>query len=121
MEIARIAGRLAAAVLGLIGVILALVVNFAYSGVHDFLNISGTSASNSHGFIGLGLIVLAFIGSVVALFKPRAAALLLLIGGAGFFYPVGWFALIASPFMLLGALLAFIDRSPSKSTPAKPS
>jgi hypothetical protein len=117
MEIARLAGRLAAAVLGLIGVVLALVVNFAYSGVHDFLRVSGSSTlESSHGFVGLGLILLAFIGSVISLFKPRASAALLLIGGAGFFYPVGWFALIASPFMLLGALLAFIDKGPSTTT-----
>ncbi len=122
MEIARIAGRLAAAVLGLIGVVLALVVNFAYSGVHDFLKISGSSTlDSSHGFVGLGLILVAFIGAVIALFKPRASATLLLIGGAGFFYPVGWFALIASPFMLLGALLAFIDKAPSKTTTTKAS
>ena len=122
MEIARIAGRLAAAVLGLIGVVLALVVNFFFSGINDIIKISGATAPDStHGFIGLGLIVLAFVGAIIAVFKPRASALLLLIGGAGFFYPVGWFALIASPFMLLGALLAFIDKAPSTSTTTKSS
>ena len=112
VEIARIAGRLAAAVLGLIGVVLALVVNFAYSGVHDFLKISGTSTlDSSHGFIGLGLILLALHR------LPYRALQAARGGGAagdrrrGLLLPVGWFALIASPFMLLGALLAFIDKA----------
>ena len=116
MELARIAGRLAAAVLALIGVVIGLVVNFTYSLTNDAATAFGAKLPASHGFIGFGLLIFSFIGAVIALFRPRTAATLMLIGGAGFFYPVGWFALIASPFMLLGALLAFIDKGPSAKT-----
>jgi hypothetical protein len=121
VEIARIAGRLAAAVLGLIGVVLGLVVNLTYSAFNDGAKLFGATLPATHGVIGFGLLFLAFVGAVIAVFKPRASAALLLIGGAGFFYPVHWFALIASPFILLGALLAFIDKSPSAKAPTKPS
>jgi hypothetical protein len=117
VELGRIAGRLVATVLGLIGVVLALLINAFYSGFHDLFKIAGAkNIESTHGFIGLALIIVAFVGALLALFRPRASALLLVIGGAGFFYPVGLLALIASPFMLIGALLAFIDKAPA---PAK--
>lgn len=116
MEVRRILGRLGALVFGLVGVVLGLIVNFVFSTVHDAEKLLGTNTTASHGFIGLGAMIVGFVGAVLAPAKPGVAALLLLIAGAGFFYPVHLYALIASPFLLVGALLAFVDRTPA---PAK--
>ena len=116
MDVRRILGRLGALIFGLVGVVLGLIVNFVFSTVSDVNRLAGGSLPASHGFIGLGAMIVGFVGAILAPAKPGAAALLLLIAGAGFFYPVHLFALIASPFLLVAALLAFIDRSPSTST-----
>jgi hypothetical protein len=107
----RIIGRLGALILGLIGVVLAFIVNFAYSGVHRLIQLSGgTTMDQTHGFIGLLLILVGLVGSILALTAPEFAAILLLIAGVGFFFIVGWYAILASPFFILAAILAYIDR-----------
>jgi hypothetical protein len=113
VEVRRILGRLGALVFGLVGVVLGLIVNFVFSTVKDTEKLLGNNTVSSHGFIGLGAMIVGFIGAVLAPAKPAAAALLLLIAGAGFFYPVHLYALIASPFLLIAALLAFVDRAPA--------
>ncbi len=108
----RIVGRLGALILGLFGVIVALVVNFAYSGVHDALRLGGDkNISQSHGFIGFLLIVVGLVGALLALPAPVVSAFLLLVAGVGFFFIVKAYAILASVFLLLAALLAYIDRN----------
>lgn len=108
----RFVGRAGAMVLGLLGVVIALVVNFAYSGVHDALRLGGDkNISHSHGFIGFLLIVLGFVGAVLALPAPVAAAALLAIAGIGLFFVVKAYALFCSIFLLAAAVLAYVDRA----------
>jgi hypothetical protein len=57
------------------------------------------------------LAALAIAGGAMAIAKPRLAALALLIAGLGGLLAVGGFYLMASPLLLVGALLAFLARS----------
>ena len=117
MELRQILGRFAATIIGIVGAVLGLVFNFGYSFFHDALKIAGAkNIDATHGFVGLMLMLIALVGAFLALFRPRASAAMLAIGGVGFFYPVGFFALVASPFLLLASALAFVDRT---KTPAK--
>jgi hypothetical protein len=115
----RILGRLGALILGIIGVVLGFVVNFAYSGIHRLVHLAGgTTMDQTHGFIGLLLILVGLVGTMLTLVAPETAAILLLISGVGFFFIVGWYALLASPFLILAAILAWVDRRPSMRAPA---
>ena len=53
------------------------------------------------------VILIGLVGSVLAMFIPIAGAVLLLVAGIAFFYIAGWWALLASPFFLVGAVLAY--------------
>lgn len=107
----KILGRIGALICGLLGAILALITNIAYSAVHDALRLGGAKTiEQSHGFIGLALVVVAFAGALLALPAPGVAALLLLVAAVGLFFIVKVYALLASFFLLAAALLAFLDR-----------
>jgi len=51
--------------------------------------------------------MIGLIGSVVTPFAPIVGAVLLAVAGIAFFFIAGWWALFASPFLLIGAVLAF--------------
>lgn len=115
----RFVGRAGALLLGLLGVVVALVVNFAYSGVHDALRLGGDkNISHSHGFIGFLLILVGFVGAILALPAPVAAAALLAIAGIGLFFVVKAYALLCSIFLLAAAVLAYIDRTKKRTAAA---
>ena len=108
----RFVGRAGAMILGLVGVVIALVVNFAYSGIHDALRLGGDkNISHSHGFIGFLLIVVGFAGTLLALPAPVASAVLFLVAGIGLFFIVKAYAILCSIFFIAAAILAYIDRS----------
>lgn len=108
----RFVGRVGALILGLFGTIVALVVNFAYSGVHDALRLGGDkNISHSHGFIGFLLILVGFVGALLAVPAPAVAAVLLAIAAVGLFFIVKAYALFCSIFLLVAALLAYVDRT----------
>jgi len=95
-------------VLGVFGALEALFINIIYSSSTRFQNLVGLSPDASHGFIGLGLVLLGILGAILVLFRALIpGAVLLLIAGVGFFFIVHWWALLASPQMLLAAFLAF--------------
>ena len=108
----RFVGRAGAMILGLVGVVIALIVNFAYSAVHDALRLGGDKhISHSHGVIGFLLILVGFVGAVLAIPAPATAAALLLIACIGLFFIVKAYAVICGVFLLLAAVLAYVDRS----------
>src|SRR5262249_42457184 len=107
----RFIGRLGALVLGLIGTVIGLLVNFAYSAFHDIARWAGdTSLDSTHGFIGFFLMVAGLIGALIAPLAPSASALLLLLARLGFLFLVHWVAIIVTPFFLVAAVLAYLDR-----------
>ena len=99
--------RILAMIIGLVGVVVAFVVNLLYSSLHVLGRVAGITSSPSHFFYGLLVILIGLIGSVLAVFFPIGGAVLLAVAGIAFFFIAGWWALFASPFLLIGAVLAF--------------
>lgn len=106
----RLAMRVLAAIIGIVGAVVALIVNIFFSVGNDTFRVLGMTNNQSHGLIGLLLVVIAVIGSLMAIAWPVTGALLLLIAAVGFMVIVQWWAFIASPLLLLAALLAYLDR-----------
>jgi hypothetical protein len=105
----RILGRLGAMILGLIGVVVGIIVDLI-GVVNGHVNDLAT-----HGVRGVLLVIAGLIGSLIVVFAPIVAAILLAIAGIGFFFvvnPLGAI-LVALPFVL-AALLAYADRRPAK-------
>jgi hypothetical protein len=104
-------------ILGLIGVVIALGVNIAYSGVHDALRLGGDKTiSHSHGFIGLFLILIGLVGAILAIPSATVAAALMVIAAIGLFFIVKVYAVVASILFLVAAGLAYMDRNPRAAT-----
>jgi hypothetical protein len=99
--------RILALITGLVGVVIAFIVNLLYSSLHVLSRVNGIVSSPSHFFFGLLVILIGLIGSVLVLFAPIVGAVLLAVAGIAFFFIAGWWALFASPFLLIGAVLAY--------------
>ena len=99
--------RILAFILGLVGVAIAFVVNLLYSSFHVLSSVVGIANDQTHFFWGLVVIFVGLVGSVFALFIPSVAMVLLLVAGIAFFFIAGWWALFASPFLLVAAFFAY--------------
>jgi tetrahydromethanopterin S-methyltransferase subunit E len=99
--------RILALILGIVGVVIAFIINLLYSSLHTLGRISGISNDQTHFFWGLIVTFIGLIGSLFALFFPSGAVVLLLVAGIAFFFIAGWWALLASPFLLIAAFLAY--------------
>ncbi|HEX6482499.1 MAG TPA: hypothetical protein VF043_26955 [Ktedonobacteraceae bacterium] len=106
--------RTLAMLVGLLGVVIAFFINILYSTFHVLARVAGISNDKSHFFWGLLVVLIGFVGSLLVMFRPMVGAVLLVVAAIAFFFIVGWWALLASPFMLIGAALAF------KHTRARP-
>jgi hypothetical protein len=107
----RVVSRLTAMAIGLVGSVIAFVVNAMYSLLHLLGRISGVSTDRSHFFIGTGLTIVAVIGSVcVGSGAPEAGAVLLVLATVGFFFIMGWWAVIPAIFLVAAAVLAIMGR-----------
>jgi len=99
--------RTLAMITGLIGVVVAFVINILYSTFHVLGRVTGITSNQSHFFFGLLVVLIGFIGSLMVLFTPIVGAVLLAVAGVAFFFIAGWWALLASPFLLIAAVLAY--------------
>jgi len=111
--------RILAMIVGLVGVVVAFVINLLYSSLHVLGRIAGITSDSSHFFFGLLVILIGLVGSVLALFFPIVGAVLLAVAGIAFFFIAGWWALLASPFLLIAAMLAF-EHSRRQPQPTQP-
>jgi hypothetical protein len=106
----KLIGRLGALIVGLIG----FVVGFIFNVLHSTFNHLFQPGSATHGFIALLFLLVGLIGSLIALFAPRTAALLLVISAIGFIIFVGILSgIFPALILLVAALLAYIDRRTS--------
>ncbi len=103
----RFSLRILAMITGLVGVVIAFIVNLLYSSLQVMGRVSGVISSPLHFLFGMLVIMIGLIGSVVTPFAPIVGAVLLAVAGIAFFFIAGWWALFASPFLLIGAVLAF--------------
>lgn len=105
----RVALRLAALVLGVIGAFDGVIINILVSTVHRIDQVLGGSADPTHGFIGFALCLAFLVGAVLALRFPLVAGIILILAGIGFFFIVHAWALLASPQVLVAGWLALVD------------
>lgn len=107
----RFIARIVALILGLVGSIIAFVVDISYSTFHHVAGFLGDSTLNrTHGFLGFGLVLVGVIASFLALFSPIIAAILLFLVGIAFFFVVKGFALFSILFFILAAIFAYLGR-----------
>jgi hypothetical protein len=106
----RLTFRTIALFVGLIGTVIAFIINLLYSLFHVIGRASGITNNASHFWWGLLVVIVALIGSCLAPIWAIGAAILLLASGIAFFWIVGWWAIIASIFLLVAALLTFSNR-----------
>ena len=108
--LARFTFRTIAMIVGLIGTALALIIDILYSLVHVLGRVAGFTNDTYHFFWGLLVVLVALGGSFLAPVVPILSAIMLLAAGIGFFFVVGWWAVIASPFLIVAAVLTFSNR-----------
>jgi hypothetical protein len=99
--------RILALVIGLLGVVAAFIINLLYSSLHVLGRVAGITNNQTHFIWGLVVVFIGLVGSVFALFLPTVEVVLLLVAGVAFFFIAGWWALLASPFLLIAAFLAY--------------
>jgi hypothetical protein len=97
--------------IGLVGAVIGFVVSALYSLAHLLGRISGITADRSHFFIGIGLTIVAVIGALCMAGAPEVGALLLVLATIGFFFILGWWAIIPAIFLLSAAALGIVNRA----------
>lgn len=119
MTILKFAGRTLAMIIGIIGAIVALLVTIVTVGA-KYLSYAFNPAStaSSHGFIGTLCFIVGLIGAIIAIPFPSAAALLMVVAGLAMIYVAGWGAVIGAPLLIIGAILAFLDRKKASAQTA---
>lgn len=103
--------RVLALIFGIAGGVIGFVINILNSSLHFIGQITGFTDTGGHIFIGTLVSIVAAIGAVLVLFAPEVGATLLVLCAIGFFFAIGWWALIPAVFLLLGAWLAMRGRS----------
>lgn len=117
----RFIARILALILGLVGSIIAFLVDISYSTFHHMAGILGDAhLSRTHGFIGFGLVLVGVLASFLALFAPVPAAILLLVVGIALFFVVKGFAIFSILFFVLAAVFAFLGRHHHRHEHASP-
>jgi hypothetical protein len=104
--------RLVATVVGLIGALIAFFVDL----LHTLITDSQKGFGNGHFFLGLLVTLAAFIGALLSWPFPVTAAVLMVLGSIGLFLIAGAGSFLAIPFLVIAAILAFLDRK--KARPA---
>ncbi len=112
---ARLTFRTIATIVGLIGAVVAFIIVALYTLAHALGRITGVSNNPSHFWWGLLVILIGVVGAFLAPLLPIVSAIMLLGAGIAFFFIVGWWALIASPFLIVAGLLTFSNRRVSVS------
>ncbi len=108
--LARFSLRTIALIVGLVGSVLALIVNLLYGFFHVLGRVAGIANDSSHFFLGLLVVLIGVFGSLMAPVLPVLAEIALAVAGIAFFFVVGWWALFVSPFFLVAALLTISNR-----------
>ncbi len=114
----RIALRTVALIIGVVGFVIGLIVNFAYSSFHFIGDMMGADIRQTHGFIGFWVLLLGVIGALLAPFAAVVSAVIMLVAAIALFFVLHWAALLVSPFFIVAAILAFLDRPAARTASA---
>jgi hypothetical protein len=108
--------RILATVIGLIGSFIAFFVVLLHTLITDSQK---GGLGNGHFFLGLLVTILAFLGALLSWPFPVTAAVMMVLGAVGLFVIAPFLSWFAIPFLLIAALLAFLDRKKAQSAPSK--
>jgi hypothetical protein len=111
--------RTAALIVGVVGATIGFAVSMLYSLYHTLARLSGLPANQSHFFIGTGLALLGGIGAVMASVAPGMSALLMVVAAIGFFFILGWWAVIPAVCLVVAAVIALLGRESQLTAPAR--
>ncbi len=103
--------RMLSLILGIVGAVIGFVINVLNSSLHFVGHVVGMTTGSGHLFIGSLVAIVAVVASILVLFAPEVGGILLVICTIGFFFAIGWWALIPAVFLLLGAWLAYMSRA----------
>jgi hypothetical protein len=95
-----------AMVLGVLGAVAAVFIALLYDLAHRLAMVAGVAQDAPHLYLGFGVGLAGLVGACLIAIFPRVAAVLLVGAGIVFFVDVGWWALLASPFLVAAAILA---------------
>ncbi|HEX5155940.1 MAG TPA: hypothetical protein VFW17_01870 [Ktedonobacterales bacterium] len=103
--------RLLALIFGIAGGVIGFVINIINSATRFVGQIVGITDSGGHVIIGTLVAIVACIAAILAMFIPEVGAILLVLCAIGFFFAIGWWALIPAVFLLVGAWFAMRGRA----------
>jgi len=103
--------RILALSFGIAGGVIGFVINIINSSARFVGQIFGFTDTGGHVIIGRLVAIVACIGAILVMFMPEVGAILLILCTIGFFFAIGWWALIPAVFLLIGAWLAMRARS----------
>ncbi|HLY32823.1 MAG TPA: hypothetical protein VKQ36_17500 [Ktedonobacterales bacterium] len=103
-------GRLAGAVIGIIGAIVALIITI----VHFTISAIQNGLGSAHTPTGIGMTILALIGALIAVFFPRTSSVLMLIAGIVMIFVAGLAGIIPLVILAIAAVVVFLDRHPKQ-------
>jgi len=104
-------------IVGLIGTVFAFVIDLLYGIFHVLGLVVNVSNDSFHFWWGMIIVLVALVASLLGLVNGVAGAVLLVACGVAFFFIVGWWALFASPFLFLAAVLMYAGRrDPARRT-----
>lgn len=111
----KFALRTVALIIGVVGFFVGLIVNFAYSTFHFIGDMMGADVRQSHGVIGFLVLVVGLIGAFIAPFSATVSAVVMLVVAVALFFILHWAALLVSPFFIVAAIVAFLDRPAARA------
>lgn len=103
--------RILALSFGIVGGVIGFVINILNSSFHFVGRVLGITTNGGHLFIGTLVAIVAVIAAILVILTPEVGGVLLILCAIGFFFAIGWWALIPAVFLLLGAWLAFRART----------
>jgi hypothetical protein len=91
---------------GVLGAVAAVCIALLYDLAHRLAVVAGVAEDAPHMYFGFFIGLAGLVGACLIAAFPRVAAVLLAGAGIAFFVDVGWWALLASPFLVAAAILA---------------
>lgn len=107
----RFSMRLFALILGIVGAVIGFIINILNSSIHFVGQLAGFTDNGGHLFIGTLVAIVACIASLLIMVMPQVGGIVLILCAIGFFFAIGWWALIPAVFLVIGAWLALRPRA----------
>lgn len=101
---------------GIAGAVIGFVINALYSAIHLIHQIIGFSQDETHFLLGIIAAIAGLAGSLLVLRFAQLGAGVLVGATVVLFVAVGWWAFLAAPFSLIGALIGFLSENRAQAS-----